>query len=156
MKYILAFIMIIGAVSICFSQTKLISFTDASKLEVIGEQKTQYVTASKITIKYRYFTADFKSIGKAHQPLNKKALKKLARIEKSLAAQIEKIHTAYEVAQGNSRFYLATFNSVNYENFRSCDSAAPCKIKCGAVVITIDNKGKKENILIIKSIGKIK
>jgi len=156
MKYITALLIIIGSALACFSQAKPITFTDDSTLEVTHEQKSEDAPKSKITFKNKYLNADFNSIGKAVPPLDEKTLKRLARINKSLAAQIKKIHTAYEIKQGDSQYYFATYNSVNYENFRSCNADAPCKIKGEAIIITLDNKGKKENILIIKSIQKIK
>jgi len=156
MKYILGLLIIIGSALTGFAQEKRIIFTDDSTFEITGGQKSEDHPKSKITVKYKSFNAVFNSSGKAVPPLGGATLRRLARINKRLAAQIKKIHSAYELTQGDSQFYLATYNSVNYENFRSCSADAPCKIKCEAIIITLDDKGKKENVLIIKSIRKIK
>ena len=139
-----------------FAQEKTITFTDDSTLGIVGGQKSEDALKSKITVKYESFNAILNSFGKAVPPLGGATLGRLARINKRLAAQIKKIHSAYELTQGDSQFYLATYNSVNYENFRSCSADAPCKIKCEAIIITLHDNGKKENVLIIKSIRKIK
>lgn len=156
MKFILALFITIGAACAVFSQTKPITFTDGSTLEVAHEQKTDDAASSKITLKYKSFNAALNSIGKAVPPIDEKTLKRLSRTNKSLAAQLKKIHSAYELTQENSQYYFAAFNSVNYENLRNCSAEAPCRIKCEAIVITLDDNGKRENILIIKSISKIK
>ena len=156
MKYILAFLIIVGGAVTGFSQAKPLTFADESTLEIVDEQEGEDSPSPKITVQYRYFDAVLSSFGKTLKPLHEGALRKLARTNKSLAAQIKKIHSAYGVTQGDSRFYFATFNSVDYENFRNCDPDARCRIKCEAIIITLDDKGKKENIVIIKSIRKIK
>ena len=148
--------MIIGASLNCFSQEKSITFTDDSTLEFNQIQKSEDAAPPKISIKYKYFNSVFYTFSKAVPPLREKTLKRLAKTNKSLAEQIREIHSAYELIQGDSKYYLATFNSVNFENFRNCNNAAQCKLKCEAIIIALDNKGKKENILIIKSIRKIK
>lgn len=156
MKYILALLIIIAGAFAGLAQEKTITFTDDTTLEVVNEQKTEDAASAKISFKNKHFTAVFNSIGKAVAPLDEKTLKRLARINKSLTAQIKKIHSAYELTQENTQYYFAAFNSVNYENFRNCNAANPCRIKGEAIIITLDNKGKKENILIIKSMAKIK
>lgn len=156
MKYRLALFIIFGGAIVGFSQNKPITFTDDSTLEITNEQKSESAAASKISVKYKSFAAVFGSIGKTVAPLDEKTLKKLARTDKKLAAEIKKINTAYAVVQNDARYYLATFNSVDFENFRACDSENNCRIKCDAVIVSLENKGVKENVLIIKSIQKLK
>ena len=155
MKYILVFFIFIGGALTCFSQAKPIIFTDDSMLEVVHEQKNADESA-KITVKNARFTAIFNSIGKAVPPLKENSLKRLAKRNKSLAAQIKKINSAFDLTQENFQYYFAAFNSVNYDNFRNCKASTPCKIECEAIIITLDDEGKKENILVVKSIRKIK
>ena len=156
MKFLLALLIVIGSAAACLSQSKAINLIDNSKLEVTDEQESEKASFSKISVKRVYFNAVFKSFGKAVPPLSENTLKSLKRTDKSLAAQIKKINSAYEMTQGDFQFYLATFNSVNYEDFKSCISAAPCKIECEAFVISLVNKSEKKNILIVKSIQVIR
>lgn len=148
----------VALASVCFSQAKTIRFADNSTLEVAHEQKTTEDLSAKsvLKIEYKDFLAAFGSIGKAAPPLDAKMLKKLTRTNRALALKIKGIRSAYEVFQGDTKFYFAAFNTVNYDNFRTCGESAPCEIKCQAIVIRVKDGDKTENILIIKSMQKIK
>ncbi len=153
-KYILTFFIIISAASVCFSQVRTITFADNSMLEVTNEEKSAEQSPT-IKIEYKEFTADLDSIGKAVPPLTEKTLKKMAKNNKSLASEISKIDSAFEVVQENQKFYFAAFNTVNYDDFRSCTKENKCKVTFQAVLITVVDKGKTQNILIIKSMKKL-
>ena len=157
-KYISAFFIIIAAATICFSQTKTISFTDNSTLEVTNEQKNADKISAKaaVSVQYKDFTADLGSIGKAVPTIYQTAFKKLAKKNKSLAAEIGNIDSAYEIFQENTKYYFAALNKVNYEDFRKCSTENRCQIKGQAIIITVEDGGEKENIFIIKSMQIIK
>lgn len=152
-KYFLAFFIIIAAASVSFSQEKTITFTDNSTLEVTNEQKSTNDLSKQAVIKIenKEFVADFVSIGKAVPPLDENTLKKLSKKDRTLVSKIKSITSAYSISQGDTKFYFAAFNTVNYDEFRKCGAENPCKIIYQAVIITIEDKGKKENIVIIKS-----
>ena len=90
MKYILALLIIIGGTLSGFAQEKTITFTDDSTVGIVSEQKSEDALKSKITVKYESFNAIFNSFGKAVPPLGGATLRRLARINKTLAAQIKK------------------------------------------------------------------
>lgn len=157
-KYFLASFIVIVCALICYAQEKTIAFTDNSTLDVTNAQKNAGDLSRKAVIKIsrKDFVAVLNSIGKALKPLNLETLGKLSKINRPLALKIKNIHSAYQISQENTGFYFAAFNTVDFDNFRMCDSQAACRVKCQAIVLTVNDKGVKENIVIITAMRKIK
>lgn len=157
-------LLILFALLITFLPTRIanaqssaeIKFDDGVKLSALDS----YLDGEKNkidSITEKEFTAEFHSIRKANYVFNNKTLHLLNKKKPLLARQIAKINSAYEMKQDGDLFGFAAFNSIDYDKFRNCDEKSlPCKIKCKAFLITIDDGGKKENVLVIKSIVKIK
>jgi hypothetical protein len=133
-----------------------IKFDDKSEIRVLDFYRDD--RASNIQgIAIKFFTAEFYTIRKTNKVFDDKTLRLLREKKPSLARQIRKIKTTYEIRQGDETFGFAAFNSVNYDNFRNCtNTPLPCKIRCEAVIITLEDNGEKKSILVIKSIQKLK
>lgn len=145
-----------GAMSARAQSPVEITFADGAKISVLDS----YLEGKKNKIESvaeKEFTAEFYSIRKANYVFNTETLRSLSKKYSSLAGQIGKINSAYEIKQDGETYGFAAFNSIDYGKFKNCTGkSAPCKIKCKAFVITVDNDGEKKSVLVIKSIVKIK
>ncbi len=153
-RYLLVFCILTCAVSVCIAQEKIITFTDDSTLEVTNSLKYDTKLSSQYTLdlQYKEFDADFFTVGKAVPVFVCVGYDTLRKKDKSLAQQIGKIHTSYSLRQGETEFYFAAYNSVDFEKFRQCNVEISCKLRCQAAVISIEDQGETYNILVIKSI----
>lgn len=145
-----------------FSQEKSLVFADGSAVEVNNATQAQR-TANSVkpspTIIIKLINKDFDAflsgIGKAVPPLDERTLKRLSRNNKSLAAQIKQIHSAYELKQNDSKYYFSALNSVKPKDLDNCTKNNPCKVKIHAIIINFKDREKDENILIIRNIRKL-
>lgn len=154
---ILSAILIVGfSAARARAQSPEIEFTGGSKASVI-ESYLDGDGVKIVRVAEKEFTAELYSIRKANYVFNNKTLRSLHKKKASLANQIARIDSAYEIKQGGETYGFAAFNSIDFGKLKNCiGKTTACKIKCAAFLITIDDGGKRENILIIKSITKIK
>lgn len=158
MKNILSAVILLLSASTCFSQEKQISFTDRTNLAVTNaslnvrtpEEKPAEVL--RVSIIGKEFVGFLTGSGKAVRPLDDAALKSLAKKNKSLAAQIKRLDSAYNLTQENTEYYFAGLNSIAYDKFTNCTTEKPCQVKCQAFVVRLNGKKTTENILILRSL----
>ena len=159
MKNILIAVILLLFASTCFSQDeKQISFTDRSSLAVNnaslnvrtpGEKPSEVLRISMIN---KEFVSFLTGSGKAVRPLDDAALKILAKKNKSLAAQIKRLDSTYNLTQENKEYYFAGLNSIADRNFTGCTTEKPCQVKCQAFIVRVNGKNTTENILILRSL----
>ncbi len=163
MKNILIVIVLLLFAATCFSQEeKQISFTDRTDLAVVNaslsvrtpEEKPSDVL--RVSVIGKEFVAFLTGSGKAVRPLDDAALKILTKKNKSLAARVKRLDSAYNLTQGNTEFYFAGLNSIASDKLTDCSTEKPCQVKCQAYVVRLSGKKAVENILILRSLESIK
>lgn len=155
--FLIFFTLLIAFAAGASAQTPVsVTFDDKSDLAVVDYLRTdRKITVEKIVEKD--FTAQFDSIRKANSVFSANILRALKRKNPSLARQIEKINSAYQLKQAENELDFASLSTVNYDKLRICANAeTPCRLKGRAIIITISEQGTKHNVLLIKSLQKIK
>jgi len=109
-----------------------------------------YDDITLLNITEREFEATSISVGKAN-PLGDKLLSKLKSKNREIYDQAQKITTSFELSQGNNKFYIRGFNSINLAPFRNGEF----KVKCGIYLIEVRSKGNISWIPIIIAIRKL-
>jgi hypothetical protein len=86
------------------------------------------------------------SFGKAH-PLSVELLDKLKAKDRQIHNQAKKIRTAFNIEQGNNRFYLRGFASI-----RLSELPAGKPVKCRIVLIVVRTKDAVSYLPLIRTI----
>lgn len=162
MKNIVIAILLVLFVSAGFSQEKPVTFTDHTDLTVANASLRVRTPGEKpsgvlrISVIGKEFIAFLTGSGKAVRPLDDAALKSLAKTNKSLAAQVKRFDSAYNLTQEKTEYYFAGLNSIASDKLAECSTEKPCQVKCQAFVVRLSGKKPTENVLILRSISLIR
>lgn len=148
-KLILLLLMLLFIIQIK-AQSNSIRFDDGSSLIVVSEYQERENHSAKIEeIKEKDFIGEFFLSRKAGAIFQERILAKLTAINPRLIKQFGRNPSIYAIKQNGHFIDAAVFNSVKPRKL-------PVFVKGRAVVITLDEDGTKINVLIVKSICRIR
>ena len=163
MKFSLLLFLIVGAAANCFSQNKLLKFSDDSQLSLPVSAAVQKEFADTGRIFRQELIAVYTGLGRSSnsytfgqfsEDFGAVHTTKLTKKQRNLLfRKIDRINTAYSLKQGENEFYISGFDSVN---FRRLDDCSQCEVKVRLTVLELKADGKIYYSPYIESIEKIR
>ncbi len=132
---------------------KEIIFTDGSSQSVIPFDY-QAGKAQIEQISEKEFTATFRWKSVASTVFSDEIIKEISKKKPQLAIQVKKTYGVYVLRQDSEDLAFSTLERVNLKIYDGVNSEY--KVKCKAIIVKIIGDGTEKNVLIIKSMRKIK